>query len=251
MKYLSTHANLCDIHTKPLGPVRLQCLLFLHDYMDDCDRCIGENEWNQAHASAMMKARLRHVKQVTGSSGPRVDVEATSGATMYRNSFVPLFTIFMIMVASFASVAARRAARSRNGDTDGWLFISAPGGQVYRRGWVYFTAAILAGFFAWSLGPTTEHGLDVGVYHDTTTTTSMTSSMQYPTDYIYFAALVLLLTITSVMSILLVRARRLNVRQKVELTELRELCTALWDEQRDDKTRIRELKQECFELSRV
>ena len=52
MKYVSTRANLGDIHTKPLGPARLQSLLFLHDYVDDCDR----------------KARVRHVKQVTGSS---------------------------------------------------------------------------------------------------------------------------------------------------------------------------------------
>ena len=256
--------NLGDIHTKPLGPARMQCLLFLHDFVDDCDRCVGENEWNQAHASAMMKARVRHVKQVTGSNSSwckkialllmmmPMDVEATSTTTVYKYNCLPGLAVFMVMMVCFTSVAAMESSQESAND-EGWLFITAPGGQAYRRGGLYAMAATLAGLLAWSLGPTPRHGVDDdvhdGVYQDTTTTTSTTPSMQFSTEYIYFAALVFLLGVMMVMSILLIKAKRVCNRQQTELAELRELCSALWDEQRDDKARIADLKKECFELS--
>ena len=264
MKYVSTHANLGDIHTKPLGPARMQCLLFLHDFVDDCDRSVGENEWNQAHASAMMKARVRHVKQVTGSSSSwckkialllmmmPMDVEATSTTAVYKYNCVPVLAVFMVMMVCFTGVAAMESSQESAND-EGWLFITARGGQVYRRGGMYAMAATLAGLLAWSLGPTPRHGVDNdvhdGVYQDTTTTTSTTPSMQFSTEYIYFAALVFFLGVMMVMSILLIKAKRVCSRQQTELAELRELCSALWDEQRDDKARLADLKKECFELS--
>ena len=253
MKYVSTHANLGDIHTKPLGPARMQCLLFLHDFVDDCDRSVGENEWNQAHASAMMKARVRHVKQVTGSSSSwckkialllmmmPMDVEATSTTAVYKYNCVPVLAVFMVMMVCFTGVAAMESSQESAND-EGWLFITAPGGQVCRRGGMYAMAATLAGLLAWSLGRTPRHGVDNdvhdGVYQDTTTTTSTTPSMQFSTEYIYFAALVFFLGVMMVMSILLIKAKRVCSRQQTELAELRELCSALWDEQRDDKARI-------------
>ena len=264
MKYVSTHANLGDIHTKPLGPARMQCLLFLHDFVDNCDRSVGENEWNQAHASAMMKAKVRNMKQVTGSSSSwckkvalllmmmPMDVEATSATAVYKYNWLPVLAVFMVMMVCLTSVAAMESSQESAND-EGWLFITAPCGQVYRRGGAYAAAAILAGLFAWSLGPTARHGvdngLDDGVYQDTTTTTSTTSGMQQSVDYIYFAALVFFLGVMMVMSILLIKAKRVCSRQQTELAELRELCSALWDEQRDDKSRIADLKKECFELS--
>ncbi|CAE7689348.1 unnamed protein product [Symbiodinium sp. KB8] len=227
-------------------------------------RCVGENEWNQAHASAMMKARVRHVKQVTGSNSSwckkialllmmmPMDVEATSTTTVYKYNCLPGLAVFMVMMVCFTSVAAMESSQESAND-EGWLFITAPGGQAYRRGGLYAMAATLAGLLAWSLGPTPRHGVDDdvhdGVYQDTTTTTSTTPSMQFSTEYIYFAALVFLLGVMMVMSILLIKAKRVCNRQQTELAELRELCSALWDEQRDDKARIADLKKECFELS--
>ena len=51
MKYVSTHANLGDIHTKPLSPARLQSLLFLHDFVDMHDRPVGSEEWDRTDES--------------------------------------------------------------------------------------------------------------------------------------------------------------------------------------------------------
>ena len=53
----------------------------------------------------------------------------------------------------------------------------------------------------------------------------------------------------SATSILLVRSQRELKRQNLEVRELGKLCSALWDEQRDDKSLIKELRQENRELS--
>ena len=185
MKYVSTHANLGDIHTKPLGPARLQSLLFLHDYVDDCDRFVGENEWNQAHASAMVKARVRHVKQVTGSSSSSwckkvalllmmmpVDVEATSGVAFCRYSFVSpimVFLIFMVIMTSTAAMESNQFSSSGD-DTDGWLFVPKPMNYLQSVGAIVAGAVSL--LVAWSLGSRFGYasGLEESVASTSTTT---------------------------------------------------------------------------------
>ena len=66
MKYVATHANLGDLHTKPLAPARLQALLHLHDFVDLHDRPIGAEEWERAATSASMKAQVKRVRTVVG-----------------------------------------------------------------------------------------------------------------------------------------------------------------------------------------
>ena len=105
-----------------------------------------------------------------------MDVEATSLATVDKYSCMPVLVSFMVMMVCFTGVAAMESSQESAND-EGWLFITAPGGQMYRYGGAYATAAILAGLFAWSLGPTVRHGVDNSVYQDTTTTTFVTPSI--------------------------------------------------------------------------
>ena len=142
----------------------MQCLLYLHDFVDDCDRCVGENEWNQAHASAMMKAKVRHVKQVTGSTSSwckkialllmmmPTDVEATSGVAFCHYSSTPVVMVFLIFMAIMASTAAMESSQfsSSGEDTDGWLFVPRPVNYLqYVGATVTGAIALLA---TWSLG---------------------------------------------------------------------------------------------------
>ena len=59
MKYVATHANLGDLHIKPLAPARLQTLLHLHDFVDTHGRPIGAEEWDRAATSAAIKAQVK------------------------------------------------------------------------------------------------------------------------------------------------------------------------------------------------
>ena len=185
MKYVSTHANLGDIHTKPLGPARMQCLLFLHDFVDNCDRSVGENEWNQAHALAMMKARVRSVKQVTGNNSSwckkialllmmmPMEAEAVSSVAFCHHHVVCLAMVCMIFMVIVTSAAAMESSQfsSSGEDTDGWLFVPKPVSYLQ-----YVGAAIagaMAFLFTWSLGSRRGYADGVeGIPNSTTTTTS-------------------------------------------------------------------------------
>ena len=184
MKYVSTHANLGDIHTKPLGPARMQCLLFLHDFVDNCDRSVGENEWNQAHASAMLKARVRSVKQVTGSGSSwckkialllmmmPMEAEATSGVAFCYHNMVSLAMICMIFMVIVTSAAAMESSQfsSSGEDTDGWLFVPKP------VSYLQYVGAAIAGamalLFTWSLGSRQGYANGVEEIPNSTSTTT-------------------------------------------------------------------------------
>ena len=122
MRYIPTYANLGDIHTKPHSPAKLQSLLFLHDFVDLHDRPIGENEWNQAHAAAMMKAQVKRVKHVSGMSSSSswvkkvamllmmpLPAEAAGSAVLCKYVFPAVLLIVMIGLSTAADSSWERS----------------------------------------------------------------------------------------------------------------------------------------------
>ncbi|CAE7239501.1 GIP [Symbiodinium sp. CCMP2592] len=194
MKYISTHFNLGDLHTKPLSPSRLRTLLFLHDFVDCHSRPIGENEWEHTCTAATIRAQVKRVRTVAGNDMSNtwvkrvamlllmMPIPAEASAVTSVNMSACFFLAVLVSMYMAVYAMESTAEHGANGGDEGWLYIAAPGGPWYRRGAMY-AACVMMATIAWSLG-----SISVGFFRD------------------------------------------------VEIVrELGALCSALWDEQKDDK----------------
>ena len=129
---------------------------------------------------------------------------------------------------------------------DGWIFIPRPDGQLYRQ-CVSNGATLLAVIVSWSLGSMSAgyfNGAEDLVTSTTTTTMATTSSFDATT----FLTLCGLLCALVVVSAMLVKARRALYCERIETHEMGKLCSALWDEQKEQKVTIAEHRKEIREL---
>ena len=62
LKFVPTHKNLGDLHTKPLSPARLLALLYLHDMVDGCDRPVGQIEFENVQATHAVKLQVKRAR---------------------------------------------------------------------------------------------------------------------------------------------------------------------------------------------
>ena len=129
---------------------------------------------------------------------------------------------------------------------EGWIFIPRPDGLWYRQ-CATSVMALLAIFAAWSLGPRSAGFFFEGTSTTTTTSTITSSTSSY--DEISFTLLCGLRCVLIMLSILLVRTYRALNRERMEVQELGRLCSALWDEQREQKATIQRLVRENRSLS--
>ncbi|CAE7622817.1 GIP [Symbiodinium sp. CCMP2592] len=254
MKYISTHFNLGDLHTKPLSPSRLRTLLFLHDFVDCHSRPIGENEWEHTCTAATIRAQVKRVRTVAGNDMSNtwvkrvamlllmMPIPAEASAVTSVNMSACFFLAVLVSMYMAVYAMESTAEHGANGGDEGWLYIAAPGGPWYRRGAMY-AACVMMATIAWGLGSISAGFFrDVEIESTTTTTTTTTTSSSH--DMISFMLLCGLLCILVALSILLVRTRCALNRERTEVRELGALCSALWDEQKDDKRALHELKRE-------
>ena len=62
LKFVPTHKNLGDLHTKPLAPARLLALLYLHDMVDGYDRPVGQTEFENVQAAHAVKLQVKRAR---------------------------------------------------------------------------------------------------------------------------------------------------------------------------------------------
>ena len=258
MKYVATHANLGDLHTKPLAPARLQTLLHLHDFVDTHGRPIGAEEWDRAATSAAVKAQVKRVRTVAGNDIANtwvkrvamllmmmpVPAEASSAAVMKPTTLI-LVAVCAYMCVSVCAVESTMVS-GLEAANDGWIFIPRPDGQLYRQ-CVSNGATLLAVIVSWSLGSMSAgyfNGAEDLVTSTTTTTMATTSSFDATT----FLILCGLLCALIVVSAMLVKARRALYCERIETHEMGKLCSALWDEQKEQKVTVAEHRKEIREL---
>ena len=70
LKFVPTHRNLGDLHTKPLTPARLLALLYMHDMVDACDRPVGGNEYENTQAAYAMKLQVKRSRVCANGALP-------------------------------------------------------------------------------------------------------------------------------------------------------------------------------------
>ena len=70
LKFVPTHRNLGDLHTKPLTPARLLALLYMHDMVDACDRPVGSNEYENTQAAYAMKLQVKRSRVCANGALP-------------------------------------------------------------------------------------------------------------------------------------------------------------------------------------
>ena len=180
MKYVSTHANLGDIHTKPLSPARLQSLLFLHDFVDMHDRPVGSEEWDRTMATEGMKAQVKRVRTVVGGDASSTWVkrvalllmmmpipsEAVTSAYSPR-SWMCSFVLFLVCLAFCIG------SGTESDDHDGWMLVPQHDRLLYCRETLYAIAGMILSYVSWSLG---SQGYGAGVEAEMNSTTQTTTA---------------------------------------------------------------------------